>query len=89
MRTDLLIVRPAHPDARTADKTVIECKILHRSLERTLREGLAQTHAYMDRCGAAAGHLVVFDRTANKSWDDKVFRSDHPVGDTCVTVWGM
>ena len=48
-----------------------------------------QTHAYMDRCGAGAGHLVVFDRTADKSWDDKVFRSDHTVGDTCVTVRGM
>ena len=89
MRTDLLIVWPTHADAPTADKTVIECKILHRSLEQTLREGLAQTHAYMDRCGATAGHLVVFDRTADKSWDDKVFRSDHTVGDTCVTVWGM
>ena len=89
MRTDLLIVWPAPVDARTLDKTVVECKILHRSLERTLREGLAQTRAYMDRCGAAAGHLVVFDRTANKPWDDKVFRSDRTVGDARITVWGM
>ena len=43
----------------------------------------------MDRFGAAAGHLVVFDRTANKPWDDKVFRSDRTVGDARITVWGM
>ena len=42
---------------------VIECKLLHRSLDQTIREGLSQTRAYMDRCGAHEGHLVVFDRT--------------------------
>ena len=28
----------------------------------------------MDRCDAAAGHLVVFDRRKGRSWDEKVFR---------------
>ena len=36
---------------------VIECKVLHGSLERTIREGLEPTRAYMDRCGAVEGHL--------------------------------
>ena len=30
----------------------------------------------MDRCAARTGHLVVFDRRANRSWDEKIFRKD-------------
>ena len=46
---------------------MVECKLLRGSLETTLRKGLEQTAGYMDRCGAEAGHLVVFDRGRNKS----------------------
>ena len=70
-RTDLLIVWPQggreEPES-SAGKFVIECKVLHKSLEWTVREGLEQTAGYMDRCAAQAGHLVVFDRTEGKSW---------------------
>ena len=52
-RTDLLLVRPVGGDPGKTQKVVIECKVLHRGLERTLREGLEQTRAYMDRCAAA------------------------------------
>ncbi len=92
MRTDLLILWPAPGDARSGQaiqKMVIECKLLHKSLERTVRDGLEQTRAYMDRCDATEGHLIVFDRTAGKSWDDKLFRREEDIGDTNVTVWGM
>ena len=68
---------------------VIECKVLHRGLERTLREGLEQTRAYMDRCGSAEGHLVIFDRGEGKSWEEKVYRRDETEGGAPVTVWGM
>ena len=79
MRVDLLVVWPVrgsgdgrgtpvvHPGSRAVQKVAIECKVLHGSLERTLSEGLRQTAAYMDRCGADEGHLVVFDRTDGKS----------------------
>ena len=66
MRTDLLLVRPVVGDSGRTQKVVIECKVLHRGLERTLREGLEQTRAYMDHCAAAEGHLVLFDRTAGQ-----------------------
>ena len=92
MRTDLLILWPAPGGARSGQavqKAVVECKLLYRSLEQTVREGLEQTRAYMDRCAAEEGHLVVFDRTAGVSWDDKIFRREEDVGDTKVTVWGM
>ena len=99
MRTDLLLVWPvggARGKARAGDgqgrdmqKVVIECKVLHRGLERTLRDGLEQTRAYMDRSGAAEGHLVVFDRSEGKPWDEKIFRRDEADGGAPVTVWGM
>ena len=70
-------------------KTVIECKLLHDSLARTTRDGLEQTRAYMDRCAADAGHLVIFDRTEGRSWDDKIFHRTETAGGPPVTVWGM
>ena len=51
-RTDLLIVWPQGEATR---RFVVECKVLHKSLEQTVRDGLAQTAAYMDRCGAEEG----------------------------------
>ena len=65
---------------------VIECKVLNRGLERTLREGLEPTRAYMDRSGAAEGHLVVFDRTEGRPWDEKVLRREKVEGGAPVTV---
>ena len=97
MRTDLLIVWPAGGRAAGApggtgvkmQKVVVECKLLHRGAERTLREGLQQTRAYMDRCAAAEGHLVIFDRDEDKPWDEKLYRRDEADGGAPVTVWGM
>ena len=88
MRTDLLVAWPLPGDGTEA-RTVIECKVLHRSLERTIRDGVEQTLAYMDRCDAREGHLVVFDRTADKPWDDKVFQRNETANDRTIHVWGM
>ncbi len=92
MRTDLLILWPVADEAEgedcTTQRVVIECKVLHGSLKRTIREGLEQTRAYMDRCGATQGHLVVFDRSAERSWKEKLFRREES-GGAPVTVWGM
>ena len=89
LRTDLLLVWPLPGDSGGTQKVVIECKVLQRSLERTLREGLEQTRAYMERCATAEGHLVIFDRTEGTSWDDKVYRREEAEGGAAVTVWGM
>ena len=88
-RTDLLLVWPVGGDAGLTQKMVIECKVLHRGLGRTLAEGLEQTRDYMDRCATEEGHLVLFDRTEGKSWDDKVYRRVETDGGARVTVWGM
>ena len=89
MRTDLLLIWPVGGDRGKTQEVVIECKVLRRGLERTLREGLEQTRAYMDRCATAEGHLVLFDRSEGKSWDDKVYRREETEGGAPVEVWGM
>ncbi|MCY4213162.1 MAG: ATP-binding protein [Gammaproteobacteria bacterium] len=86
-RTDLLIIWPV-TSSDTIQRAVIECKILHHSMERTEREGLGQTRAYMDRCAATEGHLVIFDRSPDKSWAEKVFCRQVTDGGEPVTIWG-
>ena len=83
-RTDLLIV---WPEGQRVRKHVVECKVRHDrwSLERTMAEGVEQTAAYMDRCDAEAGHLVIFDRSEERSWDEKVFRDVRRAEDAPTT----
>ena len=86
-RTDLLV---EWPQRGGVEKFVVECKVLHKSLERTVAEGVEQTAGYMDRCDAEAGHLVVFDRRKGRSWDEKVFRESRTAESGAeVEVWGM
>ncbi|MCP4539176.1 MAG: ATP-binding protein, partial [Chloroflexi bacterium] len=86
MRTDLLVVWPYES---VNQRIVIELKIVYGSLERTIKDGLAQTREYMDRCGADEGHLVVFDRDSKKAWENKIFRQEKTYQGTPITVWGM
>ena len=86
-RTDLLVEWPEGDGVR---RHVVECKVLHKGMERTLVEGVEQTAAYMDRCGGETGHLVVFDRREGRSWDEKVFRLARKAqGGAKIEVWGM
>ena len=84
-RVDLLILWPQGGRTR---KFVVECKVLHKDPERTITEGLAQTRGYMDHCGAESGHLIVFDRAPDRTWEEKLFRRETDTG-RAVTVWGM
>ena len=86
MRTDLLIV---WPHSGGVQRVVIECKVRRGEFERAVARGLEQTRAYMDRCAAAEGHLVIFDRNSETSWADKVSRLEVTAGGAPVTVWGM
>lgn len=60
---------------------VIECKVkrAHDGLDTVIRRGAAQTAAYMDRCRASEGHLVVFDTDDRKSWDERIFHREASV----------
>ncbi|MEW5985730.1 MAG: ATP-binding protein [Chloroflexota bacterium] len=85
-RTDLLVIWPYPGGQQTA---VIELKLLYRTWEQTLSDGLAQTWEYMDKTGTAEGHLIIFDRRSGRSWEERIFvrpeqHQGHP-----ITVWGM
>jgi hypothetical protein len=33
-------------------------------------------------------HLVIFDRAADKSWEEKIWRREESWGERAITVWG-
>jgi hypothetical protein len=86
MRTDLLVFWP-YPEG--LQKVVIELKVLHKSLEATLAQGLNQTVEYLDRSGAEEAHLVIFDRDHNKLWEEKIFTRVEEHRGRVIRVWGM
>ncbi|MGD9733624.1 MAG: AAA-like domain-containing protein [Desulfamplus sp.] len=86
MRTDLLII---WKHSSGVQKVVIELKILYKSLEQTIREGLSQTLAYMDRCGTDDGNLLIFDRIKDKSWEEKIFYKEEQIEEKIIKVFGM
>ncbi len=77
------------PHDNGVQRIVIELKILYNSLEETMKKGLEQTWEYMDRCGADFGHLVIFDRTENRSWDEKIFCREELFKSGTISGWGM
>lgn len=86
-RTDLLVLWPV--GAGQVQRAVIELKLLVKTLEATLAEGLAQTWDYADRCNAEESHLIIFDRRPAKSWEEKIFRRTEVYEGRTITVWGM
>ena len=86
MRTDFLVIWPTPSGVQ---KVAIELKLLRKSLEQTVAAGLEQTWAYMDRCAASEGHLVVFDRSPEKPWQEKLFQRQEVVRGNHIQVWGM
>jgi hypothetical protein len=91
-RTDLLVQWPldkAQGFLGPVQRVVIELKLLHKSLDATLREGLAQTADYLDRTGASEGHLLIFNRTPGAPWERKIFQREEPHGPYQIRVWGM
>ncbi len=85
-RTDLLIHWP-YPGG--VQRVVIELKLLHASLAKTLETGLRQTWEYADRSDPEQAHLVIFDRTPDKPWAEKIWRREESYIGLPITVWGM
>ena len=77
-RTDLLIEWRRDEGVQ---RFVVECRVRRErdDLETVIREGAAETAAYLDGCGAEEGHLVVMDQDEGKTWEEKVFRRSLPV----------
>ena len=85
-RTDLAIFWPS---AGGMQKVVLELKLWRSSLEGTIAQGLVQTVAYMDRIDTAVGHLIIFDRRPEVSWEQKIFREERVYDGRKIHIWGM
>ena len=68
-------------------RILFELKVMRTS--KTLPEGLTQTAEYMDTMNASEGHLVIFDPSKTKTWEEKIFQRDETVGNKIIHVWGM
>lgn len=87
-RTDLLLFWP-YQEGKATQKIVIETKLRASDLERTIQQGIEQTWSYMDTCGAAEGHLVIFDRATTRAWAEKIFNRQENFQGSVIEVWGM
>ncbi len=90
-RTDLYIewpVNEADGFFGEVQRIVLELKILHKSREMTLAEGIPQTAGYARQCGADEAHLLVFDRRPDVPWDDKIWQDNRVFEGLAVGVWG-
>ncbi|HMX27753.1 MAG TPA: ATP-binding protein, partial [Blastocatellia bacterium] len=85
-RTDLLVL---WSQAGGVQRIVLELKVGNGQSERLVGEALQQTAGYMDRCGAEEGHLVIFDRSPAKSWDEKIFHRLESHAGRSIQIWGM
>jgi hypothetical protein len=68
-------------------KYPIELKI--RYGEKYVEEGLEQTARYMDTLGCKEGWLAVFDRSSEKTWDEKLFMKKETIEGKTITVVGL
>ena len=87
-RADLLVSWPMADGEQR--RIVIECKVRRdrNSMESVIVQGLEQIRGYMDNCGTAEGHLVVFESDASKTWDERIFRREETGNVPMVVVWG-
>jgi hypothetical protein len=67
-------------------KYPIELKILKD--KKSVPEGLVQLSKYMDKCVAKEGWLVVFDRNAERSWDEKLYSREVDEAGRKIAVFG-
>jgi hypothetical protein len=87
-RVDLLITWPNNSYMPiTQQRIVIELKLWHS--EKTILDGLNQTADYMNSSNATEGHLVVFNRDPNLSWNEKIFHEQRTTQNYSITIWGM
>ena len=54
-----------------------------------LETSLRQTWEYADRSDPEQAHLIIFDRTPNVPWSEKIWRREESFNGLPITVWGM
>jgi hypothetical protein len=91
-RTDLLIEWPLVPGQGMhgpLQRVVIELKIRRQdAIETVVAKGLEQTADYVRRVGAGEAHLMIFDRSGQSTWDERIWRREERFEDIPITVWG-
>jgi len=85
-RTDLQVIWPYK---KGVQEIVLELKLQYGSRETTIQKGLEQTRDYMDKCGTDEGYLLIFDRSPNVSWDEKIFKREETYKGVIINVYGM
>ena len=90
-RTDLLIRKPLTEGYGGAvQRVVLELKIKRGAIDAVIEKGLQQTAEYMDIVGAVdEGHLIIFDRSLDKTWDERIWHRPHECQGRTIMVWGM
>ncbi len=90
-RTDLLIRKPLTDGyGGPVQRIVLELKIKRGELEKVIEKGLEQTSEYMDLAGSVdEGHLIIFDRTQEKTWDERIWHRPYSYQGRTIVVWGM
>ena len=90
-RTDLLIRKPLTDGyGGPVQRIVLELKIRRGAMETVIAEGLEQTFAYMDLCGSVdEGHLIIFDRSGEKTWEERIWHERRSFAGRDIMVWGM
>ena len=90
-RTDLLIRKPLTDGyGGPIQRIVLELKIKRGSLEKVIDDGLRQTYEYMDTVGTVdEGHLIIFDRSKEKTWEERIWHKPYQYNEKTILVWGM
>jgi hypothetical protein len=67
----------------------LELKVGSGASEALIREALERTAGYVDHCGADEGHLVIFDRNPNRTWEEKIWRCAEVHFGRTIQIWRM
>lgn len=70
-------------------RVVFELKIQHKGLIAALSDALPQISDYAATCGADEAHLVIFDRSGERDWDEKIWERLEVFSDRTIHLWGM
>ncbi len=63
-------------------------RLKRNPMESVIAQGLEQIRSYMDNCGTAEGHLIVFESDVSKTWEERIYRREEAENNPTVVVWG-
>ena len=73
-------------------RIVLELKVKRPKdgLDTMIDAGLKQTWEYMDSVGSVyEGHLIIFDRSQEKPWEERIWHRQEAYNGHPIMVWGM